>query len=80
MQFLDQRHINMVLHFDWIKVNSQQKSTKQLSRIAAAFAFIGSIVGIAMAYMLGADYQEIIQGLWGYNPALGAMVGSMKIG
>jgi urea transporter len=40
------------------------------SRIAAVAMMLGSLIGLAAAYMLGASSAAIAQGLWGYNPAL----------
>lgn len=34
-------------------------------------AVVGSGVGVATAYMLGAAWHEISIGLWGYNSVLG---------
>jgi urea transporter len=43
------------------------------SRIAAAFALVGSIVGMLTALAVGADGYAIYHGLWGFNPVLCAM-------
>ncbi len=40
------------------------------SRIAALAMMLGSMIGLAAAYLLGASSAAITQGLWGYNPAL----------
>jgi urea transporter len=37
------------------------------SRISAAFALIGSILGVMVAFGLGANVNDIEFGLWGYN-------------
>eukprot|EP01104_Vermistella_antarctica_P010929 TRINITY_DN2970_c0_g1_i2.p1 TRINITY_DN2970_c0_g1~~TRINITY_DN2970_c0_g1_i2.p1 ORF type:complete len:557 (-),score=109.26 TRINITY_DN2970_c0_g1_i2:265-1935(-) len=43
------------------------------SRVSAFFAVLGSVIGIAFAYMVGAPVAEVEDGLWGYNPVLGCM-------
>jgi urea transporter len=48
------------------------------SPIAATFALIGSAVGMAVAFAVGASTDEIYAGLWGYNPVLGSIaIGGM---
>jgi len=42
------------------------------SRISGLFAVIGSLVGASVAYGLGVDPTQIVNGLWGYNAVLGA--------
>jgi len=40
---------------------------------AAAFMLLGSVVGILYGIAIGADAEELADGLWGYNPALTAL-------
>ncbi len=40
------------------------------SRVSAIALMIGSLIGLAAAYMFGASSAAIQAGLWGYNPAL----------